>query len=523
MNDFQPESDLPSRTGQRVRRHKTRASKAGILWLFAIIVLLGGTATWLVTRSTTPAQTLASYVLYSLLAASVLFGVLGATGWVQSRTFRFGGSAALFVVVLTILPRLMRQVDGTVTIQGTILLDNVPVPKATISLLHIDAGGMTQEVKESENSQFKFAGVRLENQNLEFNVKIPGYYDTPAKYRFTNSHRVILRLTRDNLRKIPVLHKPEALVAPSTYGFTKPPVIQTRIETDRRRPEIEARFDKARNSESESYKLSSGEIKLEQRGQTEWTALIDTEKLIQSKYRDLPYGLYRAVLSVPPIESGRTQSLDVNYVFKGDFRQPRSVFEADSRYFKILPDSSLEVWNPNKSNSVSASLKQTFDFGTDFAVKGWFVIGPVRGARSARAALDVTLNERISFLMGEDPGDSYTIKVGNEEPQALGPSEERNKVNQTKLFIHKDSRTRHTFEIRVTRSERRGTVKCSLFIATNAIPASSTDPKWRECITRRDLDPNVLGGRLSQIRLRLWGNGSAVIRDVEVAELPKKS
>jgi hypothetical protein len=488
--------------------------------MFSLAALLGGTATWLIKTSTTTHQTLAGYCLYSLLVATTTYGILGATGVVKGKSWRFGGSAAIFFTSLVLLVNLGTKIEDGFTITGTLLLEEFPVRQAVIKLLKVDAKNMTQPIGDGDDGQFKFSGRKLESRTLDFEVIIEGYYPYFISQVFTNSKRVILKLSPEKLKRIPVVQNLEAASTNrplATYGFTSPPMLHARIEADRQQPQLEARFCKLRTETLDAgSRLKAADVRIDREDeQGTWLAVIDSGKIIRSRYNQGPYGLYRASVGIASKSEQKTRTMDLNYVFRENFETIRDGIELNFPHVRIEPNVGLVASNNTKSNCVSACLvRQRFDFRTQFAIRGSFLLAPIGKKTKTDAALDITLNERLSIIMGEDGGDSYSIKLANENVEKKGRVSERNKIADAGIWVIKDGKVRNYFEIRFAEGQS-GQTWCSLYLGTNGPAFTQRDRAWG-----RALDATQLGERLDLIRFRLWRNGSAVINDVEVAELP---
>ena len=154
---------------------------ATILLAISAALLASGLALLVLGGNTKP-ETIAAYLLLSLMAATVTFGFLGATGLAHSRNWQLGGSAGVFGAILAMLLPFVG--DSGSEIRGVVLLDQAPVREATLLLLGADPSSNTRQLTPADNGQFRFAVLR-KRPTYEFQVTIPNWGATnlviPAK------------------------------------------------------------------------------------------------------------------------------------------------------------------------------------------------------------------------------------------------------------------------------------------------------------------------------------------------------
>jgi hypothetical protein len=300
----------------------------------------------------------------------------------------------------------------------------------------------------------------------------------------------------------------------------QPPRITAHGEGELAINPIEARFEKMHFAKEgvRGMTVQKPELQLISEKYGRWKAVIDAEPIIKAHYKDYPHGVYRAELGFPG-ERLFTNIL-LNLIYKLDWSAGASVFSESTRAFKVATSGIVAV-NPSKAKTfVSIPLRQRFDFNTDFIFGGAFIAGiSPKGKQGLDGpVLDITFDEKLSFLFGEDGGDSFSIKVGDEMPKKSGRESERNKIEDAGVFVEKDGKTMNQFQIRVVKSKKTDHTKCCLYLSKHPFVLGKEEPE-DEKIMERKFAGKLLPEGPTQIRLRVWNGGRLEITDLYMAEI----
>jgi len=124
-------------------------------------------------------QTVAADVFIALAAAIVLFGILKSTGLVKTKTYQFGGAAALFIVTLSIL--LYQIGPAGDDLQGTVYVDGQPVTRGKITLLGTGLSDNHRDFNDGNPGHFDFHTVPGLGDTLKFQIDADGPVDWPPQ------------------------------------------------------------------------------------------------------------------------------------------------------------------------------------------------------------------------------------------------------------------------------------------------------------------------------------------------------
>jgi hypothetical protein len=201
----EPEAGLTPGSAKDTGTRRTRAVAAKPdhavrlpLWaLTLLIVLLLGSAIYLLQTAITTQQYVGAYILFALVGAVVTFGALGSTGVVKTKGYQLGGAAAIFVVVLGIL--LPFAADAIQDISGALYVDGSPPQAATVYLLEVETPDNKRELTQANQGQFFFKGVRGGKSELVFNVVVSGFHSKVVRTTHNPGSFVKLELSTREL------------------------------------------------------------------------------------------------------------------------------------------------------------------------------------------------------------------------------------------------------------------------------------------------------------------------------------
>ncbi|MFO1500441.1 MAG: hypothetical protein U1G07_19010 [Verrucomicrobiota bacterium] len=149
-----------------------------VLVVLSLVLLGAGLALLSVGR--TQQQNVAAFLCLALLASTVTFGLLGATGMVKTRRWQLSGSAGVFVAILSLLLPFARNPGKG--LDGTVFLDDLAVPEATVVLLH--SGLAAKHIRPEDHGEFHFPATELKKE-YTFEISIPNLRATNVTVQAT--------------------------------------------------------------------------------------------------------------------------------------------------------------------------------------------------------------------------------------------------------------------------------------------------------------------------------------------------
>lgn len=482
--------------------------------MLALVALTLGPGIWMAQVATTELESAAAATLFGLATAVVTFGILGSSGLISTKRVQIGGSAAIWLIATELI---LKFVTGDYVVRGVVYVDGNPPEKATISILGADIGNPRRDLVESDLGQFQFSGARIQGKIVRFFISIPDYEPTTVEAEFSVRKKIEIKLHRENLKRIPKLGRTSfgtnSLRSP--YGFWAPPIVEASIEGDGRKPTVEGVFRKVRAGKA-AEPLAVDNLRVNQVEASLWHAAFDTGDLIRRYFSDFPHGNYETTVVVKGTVSSQITT-NVNYLYRLPLESRRDTLRSSLPGACRIEDGlDLEFVCKSRTNSVWALLSQEFEFKQNFLVRGAFTIKPTIQGVEYSPALDVTLGDqwgdRVSVILGEDGGESYSIKYMTEPVRRTGAQDRRNKGEDSEHKIAKDGVTTNSFEIRFVREAGSDLLQCSVFIGTvlrSAAPVFS-----------RLLPGNCLDVGPTRVRLKVWKSGVVRISNLEVGEIP---
>jgi hypothetical protein len=142
-----------------------------------LVIVLGGTALFLLQQSNDRPKVAAAFVCISIMAALITFGALGASAQIRTKTAQFGGSAAILVALLVLLRPFIPS--SAITISGYLRLDNDKGPLAKGVKVHLLGNGFDPNSISDDNGLYSFSEIDGGKENQHATVTID---EPPAGY-----------------------------------------------------------------------------------------------------------------------------------------------------------------------------------------------------------------------------------------------------------------------------------------------------------------------------------------------------
>lgn len=499
-----------------------------MLLLLFVVCLASGLTLMFTARATQ--FYVASYFLLSLAAAVVLYGFLESVAHVNREGVKLVGAIAGFVVVFVIVNAVSPATPQRIRL--VLKLDDAIVPIGTeVRLLGTDFAENKWLLSERDNGRVTFPVSESQVKKVEIEITVPQYLPVIVTVPVNGTRAMDVKLNSADLKKRPHLGSLRAgstSTIASRYGAAAPPEYEAELQGDEPQSLLEVRIAKASEQSEQGEHLQGSlqtpVLRLTPIGKQLNKIGIVPRSAIEKRYPQYPFANYVVEAWLRGSDAARLRS-EFNYAYCEGFDPGSEGTVFSSKVGSKINSGGARTLHMEGVGRVSlltaqARLKRRFDFHQNFVISGALILKyetPTVENPSPRATFAIGMGDgkfdvdQVIVLLGEADTYGYTIKLGDEKVD-----KDENHGRKPSHRIVGDGESVNFFDIIVTSMNQYST-RCEIRTAVNRYPEVDDD------VYTRTLPAAAFNWSETAVRLMLYGTGTAIIRDLEIAELPRST